>query len=186
MYHISWALLQALVMSVNLISEDGRMFEVSRESFRKIGIYRSASEDPDVTEFPIHAVTSNILQKVIEYLEMHESDSPAKTIASISNMVHEEDIDFCVMDDIEYTRYSALISPRDRQFLATIDLPTLIEVTKAANYLHIPDLLDLCCMAVANQMRGLSVEELRSKFNICNDFTPEEEERVQKETLWLD
>jgi S-phase kinase-associated protein 1 len=34
-------------------------------------------------------------------------------------------------------------------------------------------------------MKGLSVEELRSKFNIKNDFTPEEEERVRKETGWI-
>lgn len=35
-------------------------------------------------------------------------------------------------------------------------------------------------------MIGPSVEELRAKFNIKNDFTPEEEERIRRETSWID
>jgi S-phase kinase-associated protein 1 len=52
--------------------------------------------------------------------------------------------------------------------------------------MHIPHLLDSCCKAIANHMKGLSVEDLRAKFNIKNDFTPEEEERVRRETSWID
>ena len=47
-----------------------------------------------------------------------------------------------------------------------------------------PGLLDLCCRGVAGHMRGLSVEELRKKFNIVNDFALEEEEGVRRENLW--
>lgn len=52
--------------------------------------------------------------------------------------------------------------------------------------MHIPHLLDSCCKAIANLMKGLTVEELRAKFNIKNDFTPEEEEQVRRKTAWIE
>ena len=36
-------------------------------------------------------------------------------------------------------------------------------------------------MAVANLMKGKSVEEMRETLNIKNDFTPEEEAKIRKE-----
>ena len=36
----------------------------------------------------------------------------------------------------------------------------------AANYLDIPKLLDYACMAVAGQIRGKNVEEIRKHLNI--------------------
>ncbi|KAK9127817.1 hypothetical protein Syun_016614 [Stephania yunnanensis] len=54
----------------------------------------------------------------------------------------------------------------------------------AANYLDINGLLDLTCQAVADLLKGMSVEEVRKLFNIENDFTPEEEEAVRKENQW--
>lgn len=49
---------------------------------------------------------------------------------------------------------------------------------QAANYLDVSDLLSSGCKAIANHIRGKTVEELRAFFNIENDFTPEEEARV--------
>jgi hypothetical protein len=37
-------------------------------------------------------------------------------------------------------------------------------------------------MAVANLMKGKTAEEMRQTLNIKNDFTPEEEAQVRKET----
>ena len=34
--------------------------------------------------------------------------------------------------------------------------------------------------------KGKSVEQLRKHFNIVNDFTPEEEERVMNENRWAE
>jgi hypothetical protein len=41
----------------------------------------------------------------------------------------------------------------------------------------------LGCKTVANMIKGKSVEEIRAKFNIVNDFTPEEEEQIRKVSL---
>jgi S-phase kinase-associated protein 1 len=56
----------------------------------------------------------------------------------------------------------------------------------AANYLDIKPLLNLGCKTVANLIKGKSVEEIRTTFNIKNDFTPEEEETVKKENEWCE
>ncbi|CAG8775834.1 13366_t:CDS:2 [Racocetra fulgida] len=39
---------------------------------------------------------------------------------------------------------------------------------------------------VANMIKGKSPEEIRSTFNIVNDFSPEEEEAIRRENEWID
>ena len=48
--------------------------------------------------------------------------------------------------------------------------------------MDIKGLSDVTCMAVANLMKGKTAEEMRQTLNIKNDFTPEEEAQVRKET----
>ncbi len=45
----------------------------------------------------------------------------------------------------------------------------------AGNYLQINSLMALACAQLATLMRGLSIPEFRKRFNLINDFTPEEE-----------
>ena len=80
----------------------------------------------------------------------------------------------------------AVISPWDQKFLDSLDLPTTIELTKAANYLNVPLLLDLACRAIAKEMTGLTAKELRVKFGLPSDYTPEEEAKLACEMAWLD
>lgn len=80
----------------------------------------------------------------------------------------------------------ALMTPADKSFFDSLDLPVLIDVTAAANYLAMEPLLDLCCKTIANMLSGLSVEEIRVKFNIPNDFTPEEEAKLKAQFSWAD
>ena len=45
----------------------------------------------------------------------------------------------------------------------------------AANYLDIKELLSLACAKMGSIIRSLQIPEFRKRFNIENDFTPEEE-----------
>jgi S-phase kinase-associated protein 1 len=67
-----------------------------------------------------------------------------------------------------------------------MDQGELFELIWAANYLDIKPMLDLTCKAVANMIKGKSPEEIRKTFNIKNDFTPEEEEKIRKENEWCE
>merc|ERR1712048_1119795 len=62
-----------------------------------------------------------------------------------------------------------------------VDQETLFELILAANYMDVKALLDLTCAKVASMIKGKTPEEIRTKFNIQNDFTPEEEEAVRAE-----
>ncbi|XP_020092107.1 SKP1-like protein 11 [Ananas comosus] len=51
-------------------------------------------------------------------------------------------------------------------------------LSKAADYLEIQGLLDLCLDKVASAITQKTAEVIRRDFNIQNDFTPEEEEAI--------
>ncbi|KAL6183663.1 PREDICTED: SKP1-like protein 1A [Fragaria vesca subsp. vesca] len=65
-----------------------------------------------------------------------------------------------------------------------VDQNVLFDLILAANYLNIKGLLDLTCQKVADMIKGKTPEEIRTLFNITNDFTPEEEEEVRRENQW--
>ena len=60
----------------------------------------------------------------------------------------------------------------------------LFEIILAANYPDIKALLDVGCKTVANMVKGQSPDAIRKIFNIQNDFTPEEEDRIRRENEW--
>ena len=64
---------------------------------------------------------------------------------------------------------------------------TLFDIMLGANYLNMPKLLDYCAEKVADELkRCKTTEEIRKRFNIENDFTPEEEERIENEYQWCE
>ena len=73
----------------------------------------------------------------------------------------------------------------DKDFVK-VDDETLFNLILAANYLDIKHLLDLTCKTVADEIKGKTPEEIRIRFNIKNDFTPEEEEEVKRENAWCE
>ena len=73
----------------------------------------------------------------------------------------------------------------DRNFVK-VDDEALFSLILAANYLNLKPLLDLVCKAVADEIKGKTPDEIRTRFNIRNDFTPEEEAEVQKQNAWCE
>ena len=73
-----------------------------------------------------------------------------------------------------------------RRLPSQVDDETLFNLILAANYLDIKPLLDLTCKTVADEIKGKTPEEIRIRFNIKNDFTPEEEEEVKRENAWCE
>ena len=47
-----------------------------------------------------------------------------------------------------------------------MDQEALFELIRAANYLNVRGLLELCCKTVANMIKGKTPEEIRAHFNI--------------------
>ncbi|KEH23709.1 SCF ubiquitin ligase, SKP1 component [Medicago truncatula] len=103
----------------------------------------------------------NILAKVIEYCKKHVEAT------SSDEKVSEDDL-----------------KNWDADFTKEVDQQTLFQILLAANYLNIKNLLDLCCQTVADDIKDKKPEEIRKIFNVENDFSPEEEAKVQNENTW--
>lgn len=149
-------------------SDNDIIIEVSLETANMSVTIKNMLEDlgggiPDVA-IPLHNVTAKILQKVVEYCEYR-----------IANPI--------VTDDLK--KGPEEISSWERKF-CSLDQDVIFELILASNYLDIKPLLDLTCKTVANMIKGKTPEEIRKTFNIKNDFTPEEEERVRKENEWCE
>jgi|SRR3974390_2883179 len=115
---------------------------------------------------PLHNVKLQYLRTVVRYCEHHVTDAPTAAPPpeeKSKDRRSDWDKEFCKMDNQD-----------------------LFELILAANYLDVKPLLDCCCFAVADMIKGKTPEEIRKTFNIKNDFTPEEEERLRKENEWCE
>jgi len=144
---------------MKLLSKEQEVFEVPRGVAMRSVTIKDMAEDTGVdVPVPLPMVSSKVLTKVIEYCTYH----------------HAADRDQTPEDEQQAW---------DRDFLK-VDDESLFSLILAANYLNLKPLLDLACKAVANEIKGKTPDEIRARFHIRNDFTPEEEEEVQKDNAW--
>ena len=148
--------------TVKLISKQEALFEVEKEvacrSATLAYIFDPAKGKKDALELKM--IDSKVLSKVIAYCIYHHKAEAESRPEDVKNAW---DKDFVKVDD-----------------------ETLFNLILAANYLDIKPLLDLTCKTVADEIKGKTPEEIRVRFNIKNDFTPEEEEEVKRENAWCE
>mmetsp|Transcript_36346 Transcript_36346/g.81936 ORF Transcript_36346/g.81936 Transcript_36346/m.81936 type:complete len:169 (-) Transcript_36346:166-672(-) len=157
---------------VTLLSPDKQTFQVPWDVAMRSTVIKQMLEDlPEPEEgtedqtdpVPLmdRSCSANVLEKVLEYLKKHHDFD--KSNAS------QEDKDAW-----------------DKKYVEVED-EVLFHLILAANFLDIKDLLDLTCKTVAEYIKQCKTpEEIRLRFNIPNDFTPEEEEEVRKENAWCE
>jgi len=154
---------------LTLISQDGEKFQIPLQVATLSALVKTMYEgDKSEKNIPLQNVKSTILRKVIEYMTFHNGNPPK---------------------DIEKPLKSAnmreVVSDWDATFVE-VDQETLFELILSANYMDIKSLLDLTCAKLASMLKGKTPEEIRRRFNIVNDFTPEEEEAVRAENKWAE
>ncbi|PWA52438.1 Skp1 domain-containing protein [Artemisia annua] len=147
---------------VVLKSSDGETFEIDESVALESQTIRKMIEDEsaDHSVILLPNITGTILSKVIEYLKKH-----VETPENDDNMVEKDLKSF----DAEFVK---------------VNQDTLYDLITAAHNLNINSLLDMLCNAFAGMLRGKNVEELRKLLRVVNDFTPEEEEEIRRETAW--
>lgn len=155
--------------AVKLVSSEGDKLEVDVQAAKMSVLLATMIDDGGTDdEIPIANVNTRTLKKVIEYCKMHVNSPPAEIdkplrSAYLTNLVSKEDYEFIDVDNEQ-----------------------LFELIMAANFLNIKPLLDLASAKVASLIKGRSVEEIRTMFNIQNDFTPEQEAQVREENKWCE
>jgi len=111
---------------------------------------------------PVHNVTILVFTKIMEFCKQHMDEQPKEEKKTVFR--RQED-------------------PWDVTWVEALEQKMLFDIMLASNYLDIKPLLDLCCSCVAKQFKKLTPEEIRKRFNITAEFSPEEEEKVKAEVI---
>jgi len=153
------------MVQIRILTNDAQEKTVSFDSLKLSKTFLALLSYPDspdeqdnfeiTNEMIPLAVSSKIFDKVIEYCDYHTNDHTKEQI-------NQFDKDFLKLDD-----------------------SILFDLILAANYLEISCLLDITCQTVANYIKACKTpSEIRHRFNITNDFTPEMEVEIEKENEW--
>ncbi|KAL5772118.1 hypothetical protein ACOSQ2_012042 [Xanthoceras sorbifolium] len=150
------------VKILKLKSSEGEIFEVKQTVAVQSRVLKEMVEEGCTDgDIPLHNVTGPTLSKILEWCNKHEDDGVV-----LSEEKKEE------------------LKKWESEFMDALSLDDLYFLLKGSNYLNMKELLGCACEKVAEMIRGLSPEKIREKFNIKNDFSPEEEAEIRKENAW--
>jgi S-phase kinase-associated protein 1 len=156
-------------VNIVLTSSDSVVFKVDNNIILQSELIRTMLEcDNDNNEIFLPNIKGNILSKVIDYFKHHHNNPAAE-----------------IERPLKSNNFNEVVSVWDAQFVE-VDDEILFDLILAANYMDSKPLLDLACAKVASFMNGKSAEQIRQRFNIKNDLTPEEEEAIKAENKWID
>jgi S-phase kinase-associated protein 1 len=136
-----------------MVSKDNKIFKINGNSFYMSGLLKTLLECEEKEELLLPNITSDILSKVILYLEHHvvepvpQDNSPEK----LKSNIFSENIK-CLWD-VKFIENDIMGNPITAK-------ETLYELIRAANYMDIQTLLQLSCTKVACMIKGESLEAI--------------------------
>jgi len=127
--------------NIKLTSKNGDKKKLPKKHAMISGLVKTALEqDSDATEVPLPGVTSEILQKVVEYMQHHKGEEPPIIPKPLRSKEMKE-----VCKD-----------PWDATFIDSV-----YDLILAANYMDINSLLHLGCAKVASLIKGQPLEKIK-------------------------
>ena len=158
-------------MSCFLIGTTGEKVPFTVKNIKIMKLVCEFNDDIDGLvngEFRFPTIGTDVLLKLSEYCDYY-GNSPYIEI--------EKPLKSSDMNEIVDKWYADYIN---------IDQTTLFNLILAANYFDVKSLLDLGSAKIASLIKGKSPAEIRTIFNIENDFSPEEEALVIEENKWCE
>ncbi|OAY86038.1 SKP1-like protein 1A [Ananas comosus] len=146
---------------VLLRTADGGSFVVSRcvaAAMVAISCEVEAGEGEREGGILVPNVTRPVLAKILRFLHIHVEMAPSL--------------------------YPITLERFDKEFL-NVSVDFLYHILLAAYHLKIVSLRDLVCQKVADMMKGKSIDEIRTTFNIPNEYTAEEMAKITKKYPWI-
>jgi len=111
-------------------------------------------------------VTSEVLDKVIEFCTHYQG---------------EKMNEIGTFPDKEELQLTDLVQEWYANFVSSLESRVLFQLLISANFLNIPPLLDLCCLAVAKFIHRKSEDDIRGIFNIKKPVPAEQKEEKEGE-----
>jgi S-phase kinase-associated protein 1 len=153
-----------------LTTAEGDDLKTTAEIMKPSHLIGNILQDSGVEEkIPLEKVKGDTLKKIIDYCDHYKDQEELPKIEKPLRSDFFED----------YV---------DEWLLAYLDLevPLLLELVEASNYLDIASLFELTCAAVANKMKNKTVDALRDEFDITNDLTENETQEINTFFDWCD
>ncbi|KAK5985999.1 S-phase kinase-associated protein 1 [Trichostrongylus colubriformis] len=148
-------------------------------------IYKVQTKEQEICEVPASVIAmSKLVTTMLEDLSLQDDDTPIP-IPNVSAPVFKKVVAWCEKHKADAKESKQKLEGWSEEFFK-VEYPMLFEIIMAANYLDIPKLLDDGCKKIAHMMKGKTPDEIRTMFNITNDFTPEEEEEIRRENAWCE
>ena len=151
---------------VILVSQEGQEFKIEYKALKLIPTAHNIVLDSGTgIKVPV-PIQGKILQKCVEYCQHHANDvKPEQENKSANPFVFSEwDVDFM-----------------------KINVEDHVQLISAANYLAIPNLLDLAVKTMAKILVSKGdPKNIKEFFGVKREFTPEEYEAVRKENKWCE
>ena len=140
-------------------SNDGQIFDVDEQILENSSVLKNLANDFPESEYelPLNEVNGKTLSKIIDYLKEYKDKKPKEIPKPLPN------------DDLE-----SIISKWDAQFIMPLSLEECVDLVNAANFLDIPDLVNLSTARLAYELINCPIEEAKQKFGIEDDMTIEE------------
>ena len=157
--------------NVKLMSSDGKIYEVPDTILQKSTLLKELTTDNEGEVITLKEVNEECLKRIIEYL-YHYKDFEPKEIPK----------PFPENCDANFLR-SILNDEWTFNYLNNLSNGEAIDMINAANYLQIDGLTNLLSAKLAYELSNCSDEEVKQKFQIEEDLTPEEIEEFDKYPL---
>lgn len=123
--------------------------------------------------------------------DINDQETPVP-LPNIDDETFQKIVEFCeyhMNNEIEYDEKKKLefkLSDWDVNFMNVSD-KLKFKLLSASSYLAIFQLTKVVAKSIAMDIEKYNtVDEIRDRYHIVNDFTDEEEETVQKEIAWID
>lgn len=156
---------------VRFVLEDSTQMEVPRpiaEMFGLVQVMLADDDDEGTPEVPILTVTRENMDKCVEFCRHHQNNPMNK-----------------IEKPLRSNEIKDAVSAWDAAFIE-LEVPRLIELIRAANYLECPSLLELSCAKFASLIKHKSIPEIKKLLNVDFEFTPEMEAQVRKDNNWTE
>jgi hypothetical protein len=152
-------------------------FAVAKSTLSQSKIVAELIEDcdDDGTAITLSLVDfeAETMRMVMEYLDRHENDDEPSTIQRPLRGPLDT-----VVDDWDASYAATLVGHGTRH-------QRLFDVMRAALFLVLPDLRDLCCAAAADMVRDKTEGEILDVFGVSEPFSKQAEEALCEEFPWL-
>jgi S-phase kinase-associated protein 1 len=166
---------------LNITTADGETFKAEwdialqsltfKNMLEVMGIEQESNTD-DTIPITNDEVTGENFKKALVWMEKNRSKPVVQKNDDEDELKPKEPVNWEQLDDWE------------KKF---VDMPVseMFPLLITANFLEIPGFLNLMCKAVALQIQGKAVEDIRTTFNIEDPkWSPEELQKLKEENAW--